>query len=91
MKHRHRHRGQVLHSYFFHSLFYNPTHGRIVNIKGLSNLLHAVAARGVGLHDGWVARRQGYTEPAKTQRRGVAGAVSASAKNFSGDLFDCKT
>ena len=35
--------GQVLHSYFCCPFFYNPTHGRIVNIKFLSNLLHAAA------------------------------------------------
>ena len=54
---------QVLHSCFFcafvHAFFQNPTHSRIVNIKCVRNLLHAVAARSVGLHDGRVARWHG--------------------------------
>ena len=55
--------GQVLHSYFFraffHAFFPSPTHSGIVNIKCLRNLLHAVAARSVGLHDDPVARWHG--------------------------------
>ena len=53
-----RHWYQVLHS-DFSVFFQNPANGCIVNIKGLSNLFHAVAARGVGLHDGWVAHGHG--------------------------------
>ena len=54
------HPEQVLHSTFVESIFHNPAHGRIVNIKGLRNLLHAVAVRGIGLDDGWVARWHRY-------------------------------
>ena len=33
--------GQVLQSYFFNSFFHNPTHRRVVDFEGLSDLLHA--------------------------------------------------
>ena len=58
------------------------TMGAVGAIKFLSNLLHAVAARGEGLFDGPIALWHGC-EPGQRRRRG--------ALNIVGDLFDCKT
>ena len=64
-------RVKVSHSYFRDRLVHNSTHGRIVNSKGLSNLLHAVATCGIGLHDGRVAHGHRY-EPGQRRREGAA-------------------
>jgi hypothetical protein len=41
--------GSSLAFILFESLFRNPTHGRLVNVKHANNRTHAVATRGVGL------------------------------------------
>ena len=47
--------GQVLHSYILTLFFQHPANGRVVNSKGLRNLLCAVTPCGIGLLDGRAA------------------------------------
>jgi hypothetical protein len=61
--------GSSLAFILFKSLFHNPTHDRLVRVKDAKDPTHAVATRGVGLHDGRVAYWHGC-EPGHAAARG---------------------